>query len=155
MNIRLSNKSKARPHRIPHRLNPANLSRSKVVVASIRRVIHVVVDSIDARLVRTAILGRLRRAAVRALTLRRGVVDEVSVSIARVTFEGVQESKPVARLVDRSAALAVAANVTAGHSAGGDVAAVGDVDGGRSAGGDFRREGARSENAACEVGVEV
>ena len=62
-----------------------------------------------------------------------------------------QQSQPVAGLVDGSPAFAVAADVATRHGARGDVAAVGDVDGSRGAGGDFGGEGTGAEDAAGEV----
>lgn len=112
-------------------------------------------NRIDTSLVRTTVLSRFSRTAVRALALHRRIRNEIAVAITRVAFERVQETEPVARLVNGGAAFVVPARSPAGHGAGRDVAAVGDVDAGRAARGDFGREGAGSQDAAGEVGVEV
>ena len=139
------------PHLIPQTLNPPHLPRREILIARIRRVIHIIVHRINARLLGTTVLGRLHGTPVRALALRRRIANEIPVAVARVALESVQESQPVARLVDGSPAFAVAADIAARHGAGGDVAAVRDVDGRRGAGGDFGGESAGSQDAAGEV----
>ena len=112
-------------------------------------------NRIHTSLIRTAILSGLRRASIGANALHRCIGNKIAITIARVAFESMQESQPVARLMDGSTAFIVATDRAAWHGTRGYIAAVGDVDAGRGAGRDFRGKGAGSENAAGEVRVEV
>jgi len=140
----------------PQVLDPSDLSLGKGSVASIDRVIHVVMDRVKTSLSGTTILGRAGRAAVGADALHRGIGDVVAVARAAVALEGVQESEPVARLVHRRHARVVAVNVAGWHRLGLHVAAVGHVHAlGRCAGADVRWQGADAQDAAGEIGLEV
>lgn len=153
-NIRLTlaTNSVGRPH-VGHSLS---LAGSETSVARIVRVIHVVVDRINTGDRGAAVLGRLRRTSISAGALHGCVADEVAVASAGVALESVQETHPVAGLVDGGHAQVEAVDVAAGHGVGLDHAAVAAVRAGSGcAGTNVGGKTARAEDAAGEVGHEV
>lgn len=110
---------------------------------------------IHARAFGTRVLDRFGGTAIRAGGLHGRIGNHIAVAFAGVAFESVQEAEPVACFVHGCHAHVVACHIAAGHGGGVDVAAVGEVLGAKRVGCDLRWEGAGSQDAAVEVGVEV
>ena len=98
------------------------LARGEGSIANIRRIIHIIMNVIQARLIRATILTR--RASARRHLLDRSVTDRVSSPGARLSLEDVEEAKPVARLVRSRAAEIIAGSASAWDRIGEDVTAV-------------------------------
>ena len=140
------------PIRTPHILNPSNLIIRKPRIARISRVIHRIVNRVRARVIRTAILDRRRRTSICADALRRGIVNKVTIAIARVALKGVQQTQPMPRLMRRRHALIIPIDRALGHRARIDIAAISHI-AGRV--GDVGGQRAGAEDAAIQVRLEV
>lgn len=125
--LRHHSSSKRRTISAPKRLNPRNLPRRELRIASVTRIVHVIMNRVHSSLCRTTILRRLSRTSIGTRTLHRSVTDQIPVTITRVTFKSMKESKPMSCFMNGCHAHVVACHGTAGHSIGVDVAAVGVV----------------------------
>ena len=102
--------------------------------------------------IRTAVLDGTRGTPIRADALHGRIVDVVAIAIARVAFERVQQTQPMARLVDRRLPLVEPDVRAVRHRKRVDVATVREI---VSQTRDIDRQRADAEVVAVQVCLEV
>lgn len=81
-------------------LNPISLARSEFILAYIISVVHIVMDGITSRTIRTSI--GTRRATGCKIKLLRSIGDQITIARAGGALESVEQSKPVTDFMDCS-----------------------------------------------------